>query len=367
MRKAWLKIKNGFLSYSRGDRVGIIILSILILLLLGANAFVKRIAPKPYYTSEQFLEIQAQWDAVWQQNDNGEVLSLFNFNPNIIDESALDSLDMPEEIKRNIIKYRAAGGSFKSKNDLRKLYGMSDSVFQHVAPYIVIPETTSKKQTKSIDKSVPKQPSGFFDPNTADKDELEYFGFNSYQANNIVSYRNSGGSYQQPEDLLKIYGLDSATLAKISPYLKIELVMESPEASPNELFIVELNSADTSDLIQLNGIGSVYASRIIKYRNLLGGFYKTNQLMEVYGFSEELFAAIKPFVAIDTTAINPIRINYAEFSEMIRHPYFDKSKVSVILNEKDKNGPIKRISDLEALDSIDAEFIDKVRPYVTCR
>nr|WP_321358143.1 helix-hairpin-helix domain-containing protein [uncultured Draconibacterium sp.] len=367
MRKAWLKIKNGFLSYSRGDRVGIIILSILILLLFGANAYVKRIAPKPYYTPEQFDEIQAQWNAAWHANENAEVLSLFNFNPNIIDENTLDSLNLPRQIKRNMIRYRAAGGSFNSKNDLRKLYGMSDSMFQQIAPYIVIPEATVEPQTKNVEELEAKQPVGFFDPNTASKEELEGLGFSSYQANNIVSYRNSGGSYNQPEDLLKIYGLDSAIYSRIYPYIKIDVAVESEKEVPEELFTIELNSADTSDLVKLKGIGSVYASRIIKYRNLLGGFCDVNQLLEVYGFSEELFAAVKPSITIDTTAIKPIRINYAGFSELIRHPYFDKSNVNAILNEKDKNGPIKKLSELEVLESIDAEFIDKVRPYVTCR
>ncbi|WP_372648756.1 helix-hairpin-helix domain-containing protein [Draconibacterium sp.] len=367
MRKAWLKIKNGFLSYTRGDRVGVIVLSVLILLLLGANAYLKRIAPKPYYTPEQFAEIQAQWKAAWQTNKNSASLTLFHFNPNTITESALDSLDMPDPIKRNIVKYRAAGGSFKSKTDLLKLYGMSDSVYRHLEPFLDLPEAIAKAQTKKISRPEPEKPAGFFDPNTASKEELQKFGFSSYQASNIVSYRNSGGSYRQPEDLLKIYGLDSTALANISPYLKIEAVMEPPGDFSNELYIVELNSADTSDLIKLNGIGSVYASRIIKYRDLLGGFCNVNQLMEVYGFSEELFATVKPAVTVDTTAIKPIRINYAEFSELIRHPYFDKSNVNAILNEKDKNGPIKKLSDLEALESVDAEFIDKIRPYVTCR
>ncbi|WP_297101448.1 helix-hairpin-helix domain-containing protein [uncultured Draconibacterium sp.] len=367
MRKAWLKIKNGFLSYSRGDRVGIIILSVLILLLLGANAYVKRIAPKPYYTPEQFEEIQAQWNAAWQANDNAELLSLFNFNPNTIEESALDSLDLPAQIKRNLIRYRAAGGSFKSKNDVRKLYGMSDSLFQHIASYILIPKATVETQTNNKEEPKVEPPVGFFDPNTASKEALEDFGFSSYQANNIVSYRNSGGGYRQPDDLLKIYGLDSATYKRVYPYVKIDNVAEPEKEVPEELFTIELNSADTSDLVKLKGVGSVYASRIVKYRNLLGGFCNVNQLMEVYGFTEELFAAVKPSVTIDTTAIKPIRINYAEFSELIRHPYFDKSNVNDILNEKDKNGPIKKLSDLEVLESIDAEFIDKVRPYVTCR
>jgi DNA uptake protein ComE-like DNA-binding protein len=367
MRKAWLKIKNGFLSYSRGDRVGIIILSVLILLLLGANAYVKRIAPKPYYTPEQFKEIEAQWNAAWQANVKGELLSLFNFNPNTIDERVLDSLDLPKQVKRNMINYRAAGGSFKSKSDFRKLYGMSDSLFQQIATYIVIPETAIESKAKTTPELAVNHPVGFFDPNTADKEELENFGFNSYQANNIVSYRNSGGRYSRPEDLLKIYGLDSVSYKRIYPYIKIELVEEPEITDAEELFTIELNSADTTDLMKIKGIGSVYASRIVKYRNLLGGFCNVNQLMEVYGFSEELFATVKPAVTVDTTAIKPIRINYAEFSELIRHPYFEKSNVNAILNEKDKNGPIKKLADLEALEFVDAEFIDKIRPYVTCR
>ncbi|QIA09401.1 helix-hairpin-helix domain-containing protein [Draconibacterium halophilum] len=369
MRKIWLKIKNGFLSYSRGDRVGILILSILMLILVGGNVFIKRTSPEPYYTQEQFDEIQAQWNAVLQAKENGpeKSLSLFSFNPNTIGESALDSLDLPQQIKRNLIRYRAAGGGFKSKNDLQKLYGMSDSVFEQIAPFIDIPKPITKAQSKTVQKIEEKQPTGFFDPNTASKKELEDLGLNSFQANNIVSYRNSGGSYKQAEDLLKIYGLDSATYKGISPYVKINAMVEAEKVFSEELIMVELNSADTSDLIKLKGIGSVFASRIIKYRNLLGGFCSANQLMEVYGFTEEMFSAIQPSITIDTATIKPIRINFAEYAEMIRHPYFDKANVNTILNEKDKNGPIENLSDLEKLESVDAEFVEKIRPYVTCR
>ncbi|WP_321346725.1 helix-hairpin-helix domain-containing protein [uncultured Draconibacterium sp.] len=369
MRKSWLKIKTEFLSYSRGDRVGIIVLSVLIVALIGVRSLLNTKSPDPVLTQQQFKEIQQQWNFALQANESTltKSLSRFNFNPNTIDESALDSLDLPEQIKRNMIKYRAAGGSFSAKNDVRKLYGMNDSIFQQIEAFIVLPIKNENVKLKNVEKAELEKPSGFFDPNNAGVTELQRFGFSSYQANNIVSYLNSGGSYQKPEDLLKIYGLDSATYNQIVPYIKIKVVAEPEKETSEELFTIELNSADTIDLLRLKGIGPVYAGRIIKYRNLLGGFHNSSQLLEVYGFSEEMFSAVQSLVTVDSTTIEPIRINYAEFAELLRHPYFDKSSVSVILNEKDRNGPIKNLAELEKLEFIDAEFIDKVRPYVTCR
>jgi len=369
MKKAWLKIKNGFLSYSRADRAGIIILVFVLLVFLGVKGYIKSLTPEPYYTKEQFDDIQLKWETILHDNEKAskKELTLFRFNPNSVTKIMLDSLDLPSPIKSNLIKYRSAGGSFTSKSDVRKLYGMTDSLFKLISPFIVIPKNKPQLLTKKEDSSAIKAIEGFFDPNQASINELKQYGLNTFQAKNIVSYRNSGGSYRQPEDLLKIYGLDSTTYKRIFPYLKIEVVEKPKTLIPEEFIKIELNSADTTDLIKLRGIGSVFASRIIKYRNLLGGFYESRQLMEVYGFTEEMFASVKIFVTIDTTKIERIRINYAEFAEIIRHPYFNKSNVNAILNEKDKNGPIRNLSELKELESIDGEFFKKVKPYINCR
>lgn len=368
MKKAWLKIKNGFLSYSRSDRVGIMILSILIFILLGIKAYIKRIPPEPYYTKEQFDEIQLQWNTILQENERDPERGkrLFIFNPNTIPEETLDSLKLPLPIKSNLIKYRDAGGTFKSINDLQKLYGMTDSIFRQIAPFVAIPQKKPRLQTGNV-KKIEADISGFFDPNTASLNELKKYGLNSFQAKNIVSYRESGGSYYQPEDLLKIYGLDSVTFKRIYPYLKIDVVLEPEKIVTIQQISIELNTADTTELVKLKGIGPVFASRIIKYRNLLGGYHHRKQLLEVYGFSEEMYRSVESFVTIDTTKIEQIRINYAGFSEMVRHPYFNKSNVSAILNEKDKKGPIRNLYELERLEAIDREFIEKVKPYVSCR
>ncbi len=66
---------------------------------------------------------------------------------------------------------------------------------------------------------------------------------------------------------------------------------------------IELNSADTTELKKLRGIGSKLSQRIVKYRTKLGGFSSKEQLKAVYGLSEETYEAILPHVWVDSTAI----------------------------------------------------------------
>lgn len=68
--------------------------------------------------------------------------------------------------------------------------------------------------------------------------------------------------------------------------------------------VVELNSADTTALKMVPGIGSVFAKRIIKYRDLLGGFYSVEQLGEVYGIDEERYEAMKSWFSVDPSVIS---------------------------------------------------------------
>ena len=367
MQNVWLKIRTIFLSYSRGDRVGIIILSILIVISLALKIVLGRMEPTPLLTQEEFDEILLEWSKEKDNTKLAERLSYFSFNPNTVAASQLDSLAIPEQIKRNLVKYRAAGGSFKTKEDIRKLYGMTDSIFLAIEPYIEIPKYQPSAGERKVEIVPEIVPEGNFDPNTASYELLKKYGLNDFQAKNIVAYRESGGSYAKPEDLLKIYGLDSVTFSEIHSFIGIEPANIPESETIKEELHIEINRADTTELMRISGIGQVYAKRIIKYRDLLGGFYNTNQLQEVYGFTEELLAKVEPCLYVDTTLIKQIRINYADFSEMIRHPYFDKPKVNAILNEKDHNGPIKNITELTHLKAIDSEFIAKIKPYVSCR
>ena len=69
--------------------------------------------------------------------------------------------------------------------------------------------------------------------------------------------------------------------------------------------VVELNSADTTILKRVPGIGSAFARRIVNFRAALGGFHSVEQLSEVYGIDAERYRALRPWFAVDTAAIRP--------------------------------------------------------------
>ncbi|NLB26346.1 MAG: helix-hairpin-helix domain-containing protein, partial [Bacteroidales bacterium] len=129
----------------------------------------------------------------------------------------------------------------------------------------------------------------------------------------------------------------------------------------------ELNSADSAQLVRLKGIGPVFASRIIKYRNLLGGFYSDYQLLEIYNFPEETFIEIRRYINVDTTVIKKIRINYADFSDLLRHPYLEKADVEKIGRHKEKFGPFNSVAQVLVMWPADSVKKNGLRHYLTCR
>ena len=101
---------------------------------------------------------------------------------------------------------------------------------------------------------------------------------------------------------------------------------------------IELNSADSAGLDSLPGIGPVFAKRIIKYRDLLGGYYSINQLSEVFGIPPELVGKIYNYIIVDTLKIRKLLLNSADFKKVNAHPYisFDQTKVIFKLRTRQK-------------------------------
>jgi len=120
-------------------------------------------------------------------------------------------------------------------------------------------------------------------------------------------------------------------------------------------------------LLQLRGIGPVFASRIIKFRDILGGYYSAEQLMEVYNFPEETFHEIKNYIRCDTARIRKMRLNFADFAELIRHPYLNREEVNSILNFREDNGPFISKEQLIEDGLVDSLKFQKIKHYISCR
>ena len=127
---------------------------------------------------------------------------------------------------------------------------------------------------------------------------------------------------------------------------------------------IELNICDSTDLEKLPGIGPVLSARIIKYRNLLGGYVSVAQLKEVYGLRDSTYQIIYNLLSADSTMVKRININLAGFSELNRHPYLERYDVQAILKYRELQGRVEGISDLTDNNIMTGERALRILPYL---
>ncbi len=123
---------------------------------------------------------------------------------------------------------------------------------------------------------------------------------------------------------------------------------------------IELNQADSLELTKLYGIGPVFASRIVKYRRLLGGFHDTSQLNEVYGMDSLRLAGFIDQVCIDTSSLRQFNLRTVTFKELLRHPYISYDQVVAFVRYRDVSGPPTQVNELWA----EGVWPDTLRRYI---
>lgn len=147
-------------------------------------------------------------------------------------------------------------------------------------------------------------------------------------------------------------------------YATKELYYDTPTPRRKQPLTVELNSADSLTLQLLHGIGPAYARRIVRYRERLGGFVSSDQLLEVHGFTPELLAHIRPHITLDTTAIKPISINSIGLKELSRHPYIEYYQARDIITLRRKDVTFSSADDLRAVPSMADSTLRRILPYL---
>ena len=127
---------------------------------------------------------------------------------------------------------------------------------------------------------------------------------------------------------------------------------------------ISLNQADTTEWKKIPGIGSGYAKRIVKYRDLLGGFSSVEQLREVYGMTDELFTQISPYIKGDLH-FHKLMINTLTIDDLRKHPYLNYRQARVIVDLRQRRGKLSSIKTLQMLDEFSEEDIRKIAPYLS--
>jgi competence protein ComEA len=213
-----------------------------------------------------------------------------------------------------------------------------------------------------------------FDPNTATADDFKALGLRNGLIKIIINYRNKGGKFLMKDDFKKIYGLKKEEFDRLSSYINIPTAGKKKDDKPATYLasagfhdvtsVINLNAADSLQLVSLPGIGGVLSSRIIKFRKRLGGFYSVDQLRDVYGISPETFESIRKKIFADPNGINKMNLNNVTIDDMKLHPYF-KSIAGIIISYRDQHGTFKSLDELKNIEVISPEVYEKIAPYLT--
>lgn len=226
----------------------------------------------------------------------------FAFDPNTADSTQLLRLGLAPWQVRNIYKYRAKGGVYRSKQDFAQLYGLTVKQYRELEPYIRISSDYQPASTLFEHGQQTERPIG---------DSIGH------------------------------------------PALRYPVKLSEGET-------IDLSSADTTALQRIPGIGPYYARRIEQYGRQLGGYVSLDQLMEIEDFPSEAL----PFFTLTAPAPRRLNVNTLSLNELKRHPYINFYMARAIVDYRRQHGAISDLNDLRLLPDFPADIIERLRPYV---
>lgn len=298
-----------------------------------------------------------------------EILIDYPVNINEAPKEVLLALGFNDYQSNAIIGFREKIGPFESLDDLNKVYGMNDSTYQQVIDKIVIPidstvlEDKEKNKTKKLFQ---------FNPNEVSKKELQALGFEKMQIRNILKYRDKGGIFYEPKDLLKIYSIDQKDYDKWEKFIVLPQEEKNNEyksfkESEKSKAIIEINLANAEDFEQISGIGQKFSERIVKYREQLGGYYNVEQLKEVYHLPPELIDENKELLVVNEPVLKTININQVDLKTFIKHPYVSYNMALRIINYREVHGMFKSVDEIKTNDLVKEEDYSKLVYYLSVK
>jgi DNA uptake protein ComE-like DNA-binding protein len=216
-----------------------------------------------------------------------------------------------------------------------------------------------------------------FNPNTMTEADAQKLGFSKKLCATLINFRNKGGKFFKPGDLKKLYGLPPELYEQIESYILIPNTKKAykrdsvfsfrPRTYENKTPTrepVEINSADSLSIVLLKGIGPGFTKRIMKYRAKLGGFHSINQLKEVYGMTDSVFALLSSQIKLNADNITRLPINAIDFNSLRRHPYFNFQMAQAVINYRNKHGKLTK-EDVMGLGVFSEEKLTLILPYLS--
>jgi len=249
---------------------------------------------KPYIA---LPESQRASEPMTKANSTAKITELFEFNPNVASQDELQRLGLSPKVARTLINYRNKGGTFSKPSDLQKIYGLSETDFNRLQPYITIPNVaTAAAQNASgqpAEKNTipePYETSFEIDINTATAEEWQRLrGIGPAFSKRIVKFREALGGFARIEQIAETYGLPDSTYQAIKPRLKVS----------TQPVTLNINTASKEDLKKHPYISWKQADVIVNYRTQHGAFSTLEDVSKVKIISTEQLEKLKAYLVFE--------------------------------------------------------------------
>ena len=123
---------------------------------------------------------------------------------------------------------------------------------------------------------------------------------------------------------------------------------------------VVLNTADTTILKTVPGIGPYFARKVVEYGQRLGGYVSVDQLDEIEGFPLDA----KDYLTVEGASPRKLNVNSLTLNELRKHPYLSFYQAKAITDYRRLHGPLKSLQDLRLSKDFPPEAIKRLEPYI---
>jgi DNA uptake protein ComE-like DNA-binding protein len=214
----------------------------------------------------------------------------FSLNINEANLQSLDILSVPDFLARRWVKYLENGGSFKKVGDVKKLYGMTEPLYDNISKYLYV-----KKAEEIQRKPFLKENRVFrcktIDINEADSAQWEsLYGIGPYLAKRIITFRESLCGFVSVEQVKETYGLRDSVFQSIKTCLTIEKILKP---------CISINYTNQEGLSKHPYVRYKLARAICLYRENNGLFQHIEDLKKLPNVNDSIYIKLLPYITVN--------------------------------------------------------------------
>ena len=293
-----------FFHFTKTERRGILVLAILTMFILLTPLVYNNLVDLPEI-NHSLSQLKENKSDIFQDEEhefsmrvarknkasNKTFINYFPFNPNNLAREEWIKLGLTNKQIDVIYKYESKGGKFKTKEDLKKIYVISDEMYANFEAYIDIPTDIlpNKVTYTSNNRDTPEKTIiRTFDMNEADSVQLQKVrGIGSVLSARILKFRDALGGFYSLNQLKEVYGLSAEAQDELLKYAKLD---------QNKIKLILINTVSREELQKHPYINNKQASLIVNYRNQHGSFTDLSDLEKLHGLDPDFLRKIGPYL-----------------------------------------------------------------------